>query len=74
MPKSLRSETEPLTGEILPLAHVATTTLAEMSPEQFLALHGVKPPKPKAYRLLRGPRSGLRPLLRMARQARLSRD
>jgi hypothetical protein len=50
MPKSKRSETEPLTGEVLPLAHVATTTLAEMSPEQFLALHGVKPPKPKAYR------------------------
>jgi hypothetical protein len=51
MPKSKRSETDQiLEGEILPPAHVATTSLAEMSPAEFLAAHGIRPPKPKAYR------------------------
>ena len=52
MPKSKRSETEPLTGEILPPAHVSIASVAEMSPEAFLAAHGVRLPKPKAYRSL----------------------
>ena len=50
MPKSKRSETEPLTGEILPPAHVSIASVAEMSPAEFLAAHGVRSPKPKAYR------------------------
>jgi hypothetical protein len=54
MPKSKRSETEPLTGEILPPAHIAATSLAEMSPAEFLAAHGIKSPKPKAYRTFEG--------------------
>jgi hypothetical protein len=53
MKKSRRSKTEPLDGEILPPARVSTVTLAEMSPLEFLAAHGVKPPRPKAYRSLR---------------------
>jgi hypothetical protein len=52
MPKSKRSETEPLTGEILPPAHVSIASVAEMSPEAFLAAHGARLPKPKAYRSL----------------------
>jgi hypothetical protein len=52
MPKSKRSETEPLTGEILPPAHVSIASVAEMSPAEFLAAHGVRPPKSKAYRSL----------------------
>jgi hypothetical protein len=54
MPKSKRSETEPLTGEILPPACVATTSVAEMGPAEFLSLHGIKSPKPKAYRTFEG--------------------
>jgi hypothetical protein len=50
MPKSKRSETEPLTGEILAPAHVSVASVAEMSPAEFLAAHGVRPPKPKFYR------------------------
>ncbi len=50
MPKSKRSETEPLTGEILPPAHVSIASVAEMTPAEFLMLHGIKPPKPKPYR------------------------
>jgi hypothetical protein len=50
MPKSKRSETEPLTGEILPPAHVSIASVAEMSPAEFLAAHGVRSPQPKAYR------------------------
>jgi hypothetical protein len=53
MPKSKRSETEPPTGEILPPAHVSIANVAEMTPEAFLAAHGVRLPKPKAYRSLR---------------------
>jgi hypothetical protein len=52
MKKSLRSDSAPLDGEILPPAHVSTTTAAELSPAEFLALHGIRPPKPKAYRSL----------------------
>ena len=52
MPKSKRSETEPLTGEILPPAHVSIASVAEMSPAEFLAAHGVRPPKVKAFRSL----------------------
>jgi hypothetical protein len=50
MPKSKRSDSAPLDGEILPPARVSTANLAEMSPAEFLALHGIKPPRPKAYR------------------------
>jgi hypothetical protein len=55
MKKSKRSEPDqvPLDGEILPPAHVSAVTVAEMSPTEFLALHGVKPPRPKAHRGLR---------------------
>ena len=52
MPKSKRSETDPvpLAGEVLPPAHAETVSVSEMSPAEFLALHGIRPPKPKAYR------------------------
>ena len=51
MPKSKHSETDQvLHGEILPPAHVSIASVAEMSPAEFLAAHGVQPPKPKAYR------------------------
>jgi hypothetical protein len=53
MPKLKHSDAdEILHGEILPPARVSTTTVAEMSPAEFLALYGIKPPKPKAYRSL----------------------
>ena len=45
MPKSKRSETEPLTGEILPPASAGIANIDEMSPEAFLALHGVPVPR-----------------------------
>jgi hypothetical protein len=40
----------PLHGEILPPAHLSTVTVAEMSPAEFLAAHGIRAPKPKSYR------------------------
>ena len=52
MPKSKRSEPKPLDGEILPPARVSTATVAELSPAEFLALHGIRSPRPKAYRNL----------------------
>ena len=52
MKKSKRSETEPLEGEVLPPARVSSAALDEMSPAEFLATHGIRPPKPKAYRSL----------------------
>jgi hypothetical protein len=53
MPKSktLPAETV-LDGEILPPASASTATLSELSPVEFLALHGVRAPKPKAYHSL----------------------
>ena len=53
MPKSKRSKPVPLTGEVLPPAHVSVASVAEMSPAEFLAHHGIKPPKPKSYPTLR---------------------
>jgi hypothetical protein len=54
MPKSKRSEADQvLEGEVLPPAHISIASVAEMTPEQFLALHGIKPPKPKSYPTLR---------------------
>jgi hypothetical protein len=50
MPKSKRSKPVPLEGEVLPPARVSTVTVAEMSPAEFLARHGIRPPRPKAYR------------------------
>jgi hypothetical protein len=51
MPKSKRSDADQvLEGEILPPASATIATLDEMSPAEFLAQHGIKPPKPKAYR------------------------
>jgi hypothetical protein len=53
MPKSKRSKPQPLTGEVLPPpAHVSIASVAEMSPAEFLAAHGVRPPKVKAFRSL----------------------
>ena len=53
MPKSKRSKPDQvLHGEILPPAHVSIASVAEMSPAEFLMLHGVQPPRPKAYRSL----------------------
>jgi hypothetical protein len=52
MPKSKRSKPVPLEGEILPPAHVSIASVAEMSPAEFLAAHGVRPPKVKAFRSL----------------------
>ena len=37
-------------GEQQPPAHVAIASVDEMSPAQFLALHGIRAPQPKAYR------------------------
>jgi hypothetical protein len=37
-------------GEVLPPAHAATVGVAEMSPADFLAAQGIRPPKTKAYR------------------------
>jgi hypothetical protein len=51
--KSKTSSSEPvLEGEVLPPASAATATLVELSPVEFLAQHGVRPPKPKAYHSL----------------------
>ena len=49
MPKLKRSDSAPLDGEILPPARVATASIAELSPEAFLAAHGVAPPRVKSY-------------------------
>jgi hypothetical protein len=53
MPKSKHSEVDQvLHGEVLAPAHVSIASVAEMSPAEFLAAHGVQPPRPKAYRSL----------------------
>jgi hypothetical protein len=47
MKKSLRSKADPapLEGEVLPPASAAIANIEEMSPEAFLALHGVPVPR-----------------------------
>ena len=46
MPKSPRSDPDQvLDGEVLPPASAAIATMDEMSPEAFLALHGVPVPR-----------------------------
>jgi hypothetical protein len=53
MKKLPRSDADQvLEGEVLAPTHVATVSVAELSPAEFLMLHGVAPPRPKAYRSL----------------------
>lgn len=44
MPKSKHSDADP-PAEPLPPAHVAIASVAELSPEAFLAAHGVPVPR-----------------------------
>jgi hypothetical protein len=53
MKSSANLPSEPvLEGEVLPPASAATATITELSPLEFLAQHGVRAPKPKAYNSL----------------------
>jgi hypothetical protein len=38
-----------LEGEVIPPASAATDSVGELSPAEFLAQHGIRPPKPKSY-------------------------
>ena len=45
MKKSKQSEIAPLEGEVLPPAHVSVASTAEISPAEFLMLHGIPVPR-----------------------------